>query len=544
LIEDWKLLTGSRVKNPVKSMMVPSDIFESNCILATCNLNQWALDFDGNLERIMLSIQEAKERGAKLRLGPELEISGYSCEDHFHEMDTYMHCDQSLAAILSSDVTCGILCDIGMPIIHNNVRYNCRVFCLDKKIILIRPKVFMADDGNYRERRYFTSWKDEGVLEDHALSDILRDASGGSVVPFGVATIATMETIIAAEICEELWTPNSPHISLALAGVEIVTNGSGSHHELRKLDSRLGLMKSATRKCGGAYLYANHRGCDGNRVYFDGCSLVCVNGEVVSQASQFSLNEVEVLTAIVDLNEIRSYRQSSASFQEQSSACRKIPQINLRHFSLRTKDSLSLAPNRPISLHIHTPEEECAMGPACWMWDYLRRSNASGFLLPLSGGADSSSVAAIVRVMCGMAVDAAASGNKQVLYDMQRIVGYPVHTIKTLTTDTPPTPPTSSGLKLHLNLSPEQLCNSVLHTVYMGTGNSSAATRSRSKRLAEAIGSYHNNMNIDAIVSAVLHVFTSLASVCTPSSGSNEVCSHENLNFILATCRSIYLLLL
>lgn len=377
------------------------DIQESLCSLATCNLNQWALDFDGNLERIIRSIREAKERGAKFRLGPELEISGYSCEDHFLEMDTYMHCDQSLAAILESGVTCGILCDIGMPVLHNNVRYNCRVFCLDNKILLIRPKVFMADDGNYRERRFFTSWKDNGALENHTLSDALRKANSRSddkeqqaYVPFGVATIATMETVIASEICEELWTADSPHIALALAGVEIICNGSGSHHELRKLNSRLSLIKSATSKCGGAYLYSNHRGCDGNRMYFDGCSLVCVNGEVIAQASQFSLQDVEVVVATIDLNEIRTFRSGSSSFQEQCSLGKKIPQIDLRNFSLRAEigsQNLSLSPDLPISVRIHTPEEECAMGPACWMWDYLRRSGASGFLLPLSGGADSSS---------------------------------------------------------------------------------------------------------------------------------------------------------
>ena len=45
-------------------------------------------------------------------------------------------------------------------------------------------------------------------------------------------------------------------------------------------------------------------------------------------------------------------------------------------------------------------------GPACWLWDYLRRSGASGFLLPLSGGADSSAVAAIVGSMCQLVVRA------------------------------------------------------------------------------------------------------------------------------------------
>ena len=50
-------------------------------------------------------------------------------------------------------------------------------------------------------------------------------------------------------------------------------------------------------------------------------------------------------------------------------------------------------------MRIHTPEEEIAKGPALWLWDYLRRSGARGFFLPLSGGADSASVAAIVASM-------------------------------------------------------------------------------------------------------------------------------------------------
>jgi NAD+ synthase (glutamine-hydrolysing) len=81
-------------------------------IVATCSLNQWALDFEGNLERILESIRIAKEQGATLRVGPELEItykwklwsymiiykykdlieilltysfSGYGCLDHFLE---------------------------------------------------------------------------------------------------------------------------------------------------------------------------------------------------------------------------------------------------------------------------------------------------------------------------------------------------------------------------------------------------------------------------------------------------------------------------
>ena len=60
-------------------------------VVAVSTLNQWALDFTGNLERILASIVEAKEAGARYRTGPELEITGYSCEDHFYESDTLLH---------------------------------------------------------------------------------------------------------------------------------------------------------------------------------------------------------------------------------------------------------------------------------------------------------------------------------------------------------------------------------------------------------------------------------------------------------------------
>ena len=50
----------------------------------------------------------------------------------------------------------------------------------------------------------------------------------------------------------------------------------------------------------------------------------------------------------------------------------------------------------------HSPEEEICLGPACWLWDYLRRSRQGGFLVPLSGGMDSSSTATLVYSMCNL----------------------------------------------------------------------------------------------------------------------------------------------
>ncbi|CAI5537588.1 unnamed protein product [Closterium sp. Naga37s-1] len=378
------------------------------------------MDFEGNTNRIIASIREAKARGASYRIGPELEITGYGCEDHFLEHDTCQHAWECLAAIIASGATAGILCDIGLPVEHRGVRYNCRALVHSRRILLLRPKMDLANDGNYRETRWFATWKRLGVVESVRLPAVVTAACEGQrEVPIGDGVLDLLDSTLASETCEELFTPLAPHIRAALAGAEVVGNGSGSHHELRKLGTRVGLVQSATSKAGGVYLYANQKGCDGGRLYYDGCAMVVVNGQVVAQGSQFTLADVEVVTATVDLDQVASYRGAISSLREQASASAAAPSTSFPSLSSAASPappivripsdisichpssaSLTLAISHPLQIRYHLPEEEIALGPACWLWDYLRRSGASGFLLPLSGGADSSSVAAIVGCMC------------------------------------------------------------------------------------------------------------------------------------------------
>ena len=69
--------------------------------------------------------------------------------------------------MLQNEECYGILVDVGMPVVHRGVRYNCRAFALDGRLLLLRPKRHLADDGNYREGRYFTTWKRAGAFEEH-----------------------------------------------------------------------------------------------------------------------------------------------------------------------------------------------------------------------------------------------------------------------------------------------------------------------------------------------------------------------------------------
>ncbi|XP_051119026.1 glutamine-dependent NAD(+) synthetase-like isoform X2 [Andrographis paniculata] len=456
--------------------------------VAACNLNQWAMDFDCNTKNIKDSISRAKAAGAVIRLGPELEITGYGCEDHFLELDTVNHAWECLKELVLGDWTDGILCSFGMPIIKDSERYNCQVLCLNRKILMIRPKMWLANDGNYRELRWFTAWKQREHLDDFLLPADIAEALSQKTVPFGYGYLQFLDTAVAAEVCEELFCPMPPHAELALNGVEVFMNASGSHHQLRKLDLRVRAFIGATHTRGGVYMYSNQQGCDGGRLYYDGCACVVVNGDVVAQGSQFSLRDVELAVAQVDLDAVASLRGSISSFQEQASHKIRVPSVAVA-YKLCESFNRQMSLSSPLKIQYHSPEEEIAFGPGCWLWDYLRRSGASGFLLPLSGGADSSAVAAIVGCMCQLVVKDISNGDEQVKADAIRIGHY------------------TDG---QFPKDSREFAKRVFYTVFMGTENSSDATRSRAKILAEEIGSWHLDVSIDGVISSLISLFQTL----------------------------------
>lgn len=431
----------------------------------------------------------------------------------------------------------------------------------------MRPKSALADDGNYRESRYFRAWRPARGLETFRLprsfTETMKELQSSrnnrksasnlqETAPIGHAILALDDATLAAESCEELFTPCPPHVALALAGCEVVSNGSGSHHQLRKLDGqRLLLLGEATRRCGGVYLYANQRGCDGGRLYFDGCASVFANGELVAQGAQFGLSDVELVVADVDLDDVSAFRGGSASAQEQAASCfngvgvgtgfsntssssssslpSPPPRIRVRHALCRAVDP-PLFPTQPIpKARIHAPEEEIAFGPAAWLWDYLRRSGAGGFLLPLSGGADSASVAAIVGAMCQMVVYAAVVGRDgQVAEDARRIAGVDLlaseggdEGVEAVDADdgdknnnndnnSSSSSSSSDGIidttgSPRLAALARSLCRRLFTTAYLGSAEaSSPETRARAARLALEVGSEHREAAIDGVVEALL----------------------------------------
>jgi NAD+ synthase (glutamine-hydrolysing) len=275
------------------------------------------------------------------------------------------------------------------------------------------------------------------------------------------------------------------------------------------------------------YLYANQQGCDGDRLYYDGCCMIACNGNVVAQGSQFSLQDVEVLTATVDLDDIRSARNSKSrgmqavhsrtvnegkgfhrihvdfelgkrdawddsiegTFIKAAASVSNGPAITGMHNSTSSMPALSqpTPTTRTSDVRYHSPEEEIALGPACWLWDYLRRSRTQGYFIPLSGGIDSCATSVIVYSMCREVLKGCQQGNEQVLADVRRICSK----------DETWTPQTA-----------QEIAGFLFVTCYMGTENSSKETRNRAKALAESIGAYHIDLDMDIVIRAIVDLFS------------------------------------
>ena len=151
-----------------------------------------------------------------------------------------------------------------------------------------------------------------------------------------------------------------------------------------------------------------------------------------------------------------------------------------------------MSPARHHARWVYALSSHNRLGPACWLWDYLRRSRTQGYFIPLSGGIDSCATSVIVYSMCRLVAEAARNGGRllstchyfsysynpnsthtdqQVISDARRIAGEP------------------EGSD-YIPSDPREFANRIFHTCYMGTENSSSETRKRAKDLAQAIGRY------------------------------------------------------
>lgn len=428
-------------------------------------LNQTPLDWEGNYQNILAAINQAKSKGIKLLCLPELCITGYGCEDFFHAPYVLEKAFAVLEKI--KEETTDIAICVGLPVSYRNRVFNSSAFIANKKILGINAKRYLASDGVHYEPRWFIPWKKgENVLLDNG-------------VPFGDLCFDLQGVKIGQEICRDAWTGDRPGDDLQNLGVDIILNPSGSHFSFYKFRTRERFITEASRIYGAAYIYCNLLGCESGKTIFDGDCIIASEGQIIASNERFSLKNFELTSAIIDLNKNRSKQLKKV--EESFTISEKEIVVIRDDFSLysQTYEINELYQIPAWQRGQYLKEEEFFRAVTLGLFDYLRKSGSHGFVVSLSGGADSSAVCCLVVLMirrCFAELD-----------------------LDNLRTRLP-------ILKKTDIVSQEDAIRNLLTCAYQSTSNSSAETYESAKSLAQELNVQFHNLNLDDIFKSYTNI--------------------------------------
>ena len=426
-------------------------------------LSQTPLAWEENKNAILQAVEAARSKGASLVCFPELSISGYNCEDMFHAPGV-AETSWSVLKELAPH-TKGLVVSVGLPLRHRNVLFNTACLLVDGRIAGFAAKRYLAGEGIHYEPRWFKPWP-AGVV-----ATVERD---GERYPFGDIYFDVGGVKIGYEICEDAWAADRPGAELASKGVDVILNPSASHFAFGKFEVRRRFILEGSRAFGVSYIYANMLGNEAGRAIYDGGAVIASAGNVLAQGPRFSFEPFLITTAVVDVDSTRMQQARNASFQPQVAEDDKgRVDCPFRWPSVEPSFETPAPPEWETGPYLK--EEEFARAEALALFDYMRKSRARGFVVSLSGGADSSTCAVLVGLMAIFGIT--ELGRERFL---QRL-GY----FKELEEAGP-------GI--------EDIVHRLLLCVYQSTRNSSETTRRAARRVAGAVGAEYLELDVQELV--------------------------------------------
>jgi len=415
-------------------------------------LNQIPMDWSGNRRRILEAISQAREAHVSVLCLPELAITGYGCEDQFLSHEVAERAWSSLVQI--ADQTKDMVVALGLPVWVKNAVYNAVAILADGEIIGLVAKKNLAGDGLHYEPRWFHAWP-EGV--------IVNDKFGDLHLPIGDPIFKLGGIRIGLEVCEDAWVADRPGRLFAGSGVDIILNPSASHFSFAKQEIREQFVIEGSRAFGAAYVYANLLGNEAGRAIYDGGGLIASAGKIVAEGARFSFQEVTLVHKTVDIERNRLHQARTVSRQIDVQGLSEIEAPFTWPVVTRWDGQ---EPVPPMS-----KDEEFTRAMALAYFDYLRKSWSGGFVVSLSGGADSAAVSTFVKIMLDLALhDLGEEGVRKKLP--------------------------------HLDL-PEKTTDwmiVLLFCAYQGTKNSGDTTRHAARSVAAALGCAYAEWEVDQLV--------------------------------------------
>ena len=355
-------------------------------------------------------IEENIHTGSQIFLFPELSLTGYTCNELFHE--SHLLNEVLLALIHFQEVSSqypDILIIIGAPIIFNSSLYNCAAVYNSGKLIALIPKTFLPNYDEFKEKIYFQSCPKE--TQNIHIQGIEHLIPFGREILFQSST--TQYCTIAIEICEDLWAVEPPSNKHALYGANIICNLSASNELVGKADYRRRLVRQQSERCIAGYCYVSSGIRESTTdMVFGGHGLVYENGQLLGELERFQQHSV-TLTADLDVEYLALGRIRNTVWGDSIAFNTDIKKYKILTFYSKSLDLTKQPLLRPISQYPFVPStsdekilydrcQEIVNIQAHGLAMRFEHINAKKLILGVSGGLDSTYALLVCKETCNI----------------------------------------------------------------------------------------------------------------------------------------------
>lgn len=339
--------------------------------VALAQINTTVGDLQGNFDKIVASIEKARQTGVHIVLFPELALCGYPPEDLLLKAGFIQANRRYLDKLLP--YSRGITAVVGFVDTKDDI-YNAAAILHDGKLAGIYRKFLLPNYGVFDEERYFKRGDEESMF---SLGE----------VPLGIS------------VCEDIWYPAGPPEHQAANGAKILLNISASPYQMGKIQDRERMLITRAADNVAVVAYCNLVGGQ-DELVFDGSSLIInERGQVLARGKSF---EEDFVVADIDLRGILRQRLRDPRRRKNRIADEQLYQ------TLNTIPLPMVAPSpTPVAIERKaiTPQrpllDEIYAALVLATRDYIHKNGFSRVVIGLSGGIDSTLVACIAADALG-----------------------------------------------------------------------------------------------------------------------------------------------
>ncbi len=335
--------------------------------LALAQIDTVVGDLEGNRDRIVARIEEARREGADLVLFPELAITGYPPEDLLLRPGFVRAARGTLEQVAAA--TDGLTALVGAPHFDADL-FNACFVCAGGEVKAVYRKRFLPNYGVFDEDRYFAPGRDLLLLR------------------FG-------DVIAGPTVCEDIWQPGPPATDMALAGAQLIANISASPFHVGKDREREEMLVTRARDNACFVAFCNAIGGQ-DELIFDGHSLVLDDeGEVIARAPGFEecLLVVDVDPTVAIGRRLRDVRRRALAREREEVP--NVPVVTLAPPQDRAGERY------PEPAPLVSELEQMRLALELGLRDYVEKNGFRAIVVGVSGGIDSALVAALAAEALG-----------------------------------------------------------------------------------------------------------------------------------------------